>query len=336
MTQLSPADVGMVVKDAGFSGSSAQQMTAIALAESGGRTDAVSKTGDYGLFQINLASHPDVTQACALDPVCAASKAFAISKQGTDFGPWTTFQQGVYQQFMAQASQGLSALLAAPPIKPSDFQFVSQPYGPSALEGFHTGIDLVTADKTPVYAITDGVVHQDLNWTVPGHPVGWAGVLSPDSSPSWSVIYGHLSQFAVPDGTHVSAGQLIGYSGGAVGEQGAGFSTGPHLHFEIDKPGGTSVDPTAFVTGLLGGHGVAAPWGGGPPTVASSSALGGSGAGGGSSSSSSDGGLLSGITDTLKNIALGGFLVLLALLIIGVGLFALFKSSEGAVEGGAV
>jgi murein DD-endopeptidase MepM/ murein hydrolase activator NlpD len=44
-------------------------------------------------------------------------------------------------------------------------------------------------------------------------------------------IYGHLSKILVPVGMNVKRGDLIGLSGST------GASTGPHLHYQIDKYG---------------------------------------------------------------------------------------------------
>lgn len=55
-----------------------------------------------------------------------------------------------------------------------------------------------------------------------------------------STVYGHLSKISVQEGNAVKAGQKIGEVGST------GFSTGPHLHFEIrDK--GMSADPAAYL-----------------------------------------------------------------------------------------
>ena len=56
--------------------------------------------------------------------------------------------------------------------------------------------------------------------------------------------YLHNSQVLVSVGQHVSAGQQISVSGST------GFSTGPHLHFQINRCSngvtGTAVNPAAY------------------------------------------------------------------------------------------
>ena len=61
-----------------------------------------------------------------------------------------------------------------------------------------------------------------------------------DHGDSLSTVYGHLSKISVQEGDTVKAGQKIGEVGST------GFSTGPHLYFEIrDK--GMSADPAAYL-----------------------------------------------------------------------------------------
>ena len=52
-----------------------------------------------------------------------------------------------------------------------------------------------------------------------------------------------MSSLAVTAGQTVTKGDTIGYVGST------GWSTGPHLHFEIRNSGGT-IDPTQFFSGL--------------------------------------------------------------------------------------
>ena len=56
-------------------------------------------------------------------------------------------------------------------------------------------------------------------------------------------LYAHMSSLAVTAGQSVTKGDTIGYVGST------GWSTGPHLHFEIRSSGGT-IDPTQFFSGL--------------------------------------------------------------------------------------
>jgi len=94
-------------------------MAAIALAESGGRTDVINDTPatrDYsvGLWQINYygslragrtASYgsPETLQG---DPNAQAKAAIKLSGNGRNFTPWTTYTHNVYKQFMGPAVAG--------------------------------------------------------------------------------------------------------------------------------------------------------------------------------------------------------------------------------------
>lgn len=91
---------------------------AVAEAESGGDPTKINNTaypnlpgynpvkpGDLpeysvGLWQINIVSHPGYTQAQMEDPVQNAAAAVAISRNGTDFGFWTTYTSGAYRQYV--------------------------------------------------------------------------------------------------------------------------------------------------------------------------------------------------------------------------------------------
>ncbi|MFN0029304.1 MAG: M23 family metallopeptidase, partial [Acidimicrobiales bacterium] len=55
-------------------------------------------------------------------------------------------------------------------------------------------------------------------------------------------LYCHLSQLAVTPGQAITAGTLIGLSGGQPGTPGAGNTTGPHLHLAI-RVNGTAICP---------------------------------------------------------------------------------------------
>lgn len=65
----------------------------IAMAESGGYPYALSPTNDYGLWQINGSHGPG---EATFNPVGNARAAIAISGNGTDWTPWTTYVTGAY------------------------------------------------------------------------------------------------------------------------------------------------------------------------------------------------------------------------------------------------
>jgi len=56
----------------------------------------------------------------------------------------------------------------------------------------------------------------------------------------YSTLYGHLSRIEVSEGQNVQSGDRIG----AIGS--TGWSTGPHLHFEL-RIDGKAVDPTPYL-----------------------------------------------------------------------------------------
>ncbi|MBU0732071.1 LysM peptidoglycan-binding domain-containing M23 family metallopeptidase [Patescibacteria group bacterium] len=97
----------------------------------------------------------------------------------------------------------------------------------------HVAIDIRGPMGTPIYASAAG--------TATNHSGGGYGnYVVIDHGNGWSTLYAHLSSYGVSSGQYVSQGQYIG------GEGSTGWSTGPHLHFEI-RQGGTKYNPLGFV-----------------------------------------------------------------------------------------
>ena len=86
MAVLSAQEIYRYARLAGFSPDQAATMTAIALAESGGNTDAHNPRGENskGLWQINVAAHKDLAGTNLFDPVENARAAFRVSRGGAE------------------------------------------------------------------------------------------------------------------------------------------------------------------------------------------------------------------------------------------------------------
>ena len=106
--------------------------------------------------------------------------------------------------------------------------------GPTSPHG-HTGIDISAAWGTPVAAAADGVV---VSQGDTGDGYGTKIVI--DHPGGFETLYGHLSSAGVDAGDQVRQGQMIGREGST------GYSTGPHLHFEVHQ-GDDLVDPLALL-----------------------------------------------------------------------------------------
>jgi murein DD-endopeptidase MepM/ murein hydrolase activator NlpD len=102
----------------------------------------------------------------------------------------------------------------------------------------HTGVDIGAPMGTEIIAARAGTVV----WAQPddGGPYGNNTLI--DHGNGLSTFYGHQSGFAVTTGEHVSKGQVIGYVGST------GYSTGPHLHFEVHV-NGVPYDPMGWFGG---------------------------------------------------------------------------------------
>ena len=120
----------------------------------------------------------------------------------------------------------------------------------------HNGTDLAGPLGTPIFAARDGKVIKAGpaqgfgNWIIIQHEMDGKRV---------DTVYGHMatSGVLVKTGQEVKAGQMIG----RIGNE--GFSTGPHLHFEIWPDGyknidggtGSPINPQPYLDKASGGSG---------------------------------------------------------------------------------
>ena len=127
------------------------------------------------------------------------------------------------------------------------FQLVAWPADGEVTSGFgprrhpifgvvrpHNGIDLDGDTGDPVRAARSGEV------ILAGTRNGFGKTIVIYHGLGYSTLYGHLNSIAVSEGATVSSGDQIGTVGST------GWSTGPHLHFELRIDGG-AVDPTPYL-----------------------------------------------------------------------------------------
>jgi len=101
----------------------------------------------------------------------------------------------------------------------------------------HAGIDIAADVGTPIFAAADGVVEYS-EWSSGGYG-NLIEVRHPDGS---MTRYAHLNKSLVQAGQKVKQGEQIAEMGST------GYSTGPHLHFEVHTAtDGGSVDPIAYL-----------------------------------------------------------------------------------------
>ncbi len=100
----------------------------------------------------------------------------------------------------------------------------------------HKGIDIAGPIGTPIMAASDGVVTY-AQW----NDGGYGYLVEITHADGSETIYAHNSRILVQKGQKVAQGEQISEMGST------GFSTGPHVHFEVHPAGQGAVNPMAFL-----------------------------------------------------------------------------------------
>jgi len=98
----------------------------------------------------------------------------------------------------------------------------------------HAGLDIAAALRDPIFATAAGTV------SFAGPSGGYGNLVLIDHADGWQSWYAHLSLISVTVGQEVEQGEVIGAAGST------GYSTGPHLHFEL-RHEGRPVDPLVYL-----------------------------------------------------------------------------------------
>jgi murein DD-endopeptidase MepM/ murein hydrolase activator NlpD len=100
----------------------------------------------------------------------------------------------------------------------------------------HRGIDIAAPVGTPIFAAAAGVVIKS-GW----NSGGYGNLVDIQHADGTITRYAHNQRLLVHKGQTVYQGQQVSEMGST------GFSTGPHLHFEIHPSGKKAVNPMAFL-----------------------------------------------------------------------------------------
>ena len=125
-------------------------------------------------------------------------------------------------------------LAAAPSIWPANGTVTSRFGWRWGGSDWHPGIDIAADTGTPIYAAAEGLV------TVSSWQGGYGKQVQIEHGYGVATIYAHNSENVVSVGQKVIKGQLVAYMGST------GFSTGPHVHYEV-RVNGNAVDPAKFL-----------------------------------------------------------------------------------------
>lgn len=102
------------------------------------------------------------------------------------------------------------------------------------VQKLHTGVDISLSLGTPLHATADGVV------SFADRSAGNGNIVVIEHGHGYSTVYAHNTKNLVRSGQKVKRGEIIAYSGST------GFSTGPHVHYEVWVDG-KSVNPAPFL-----------------------------------------------------------------------------------------
>jgi murein DD-endopeptidase MepM/ murein hydrolase activator NlpD len=123
--------------------------------------------------------------------------------------------------------------------RPVEVGWISSPFGPridpfTGKPGFHEGIDFAAPLGTPIHAVAAGVV----TWAGPMD--GFGNMVQINDGEGYSTLYAHAEKLLVHVGETVKRGDVIALVGDT------GWSTGPHVHFEVIKYG-RAINPASFI-----------------------------------------------------------------------------------------
>ena len=289
-----------------FSGDALRTIVAIAQAESGEEqangtvlcnTQAhnpgkppIDIEDSWGIWQINILAHKEVTVAEATDPTFAARYAYKLyADAGKSFGDWGTYTSKAYQKTPAWKNWN-SGGGPAPTISPTAawttqdsmevWPWITRTDGKPAINNpYHStfesgrgavqdGVGIAVGLDVPVTSLTSGTVMaaefgQDVapagqNWNYGGFIIVRSNIPGIGIA---DVFYRHMDTVEVKKDQTVMVGQRLGLSGGQLKggyhPESPQYSTGPHIDVGINpvtlpySSVGKNQDPTQWLQNLI-------------------------------------------------------------------------------------
>jgi murein DD-endopeptidase MepM/ murein hydrolase activator NlpD len=142
-------------------------------------------------------------------------------------------------KYIAKRKEMLASIPSIQPISNKQLTRIASGFGARIdpiykIDKFHAGLDFAAPLGTPVYATGDGNIElAEYNTTGYGNNI-WIR-----HSFGYRTHYAHMLKLKARTGQRVKRGETIGWLGST------GKSTGPHLHYEVEKLG-EKIDPIHF------------------------------------------------------------------------------------------
>lgn len=187
-------------------------------------------------FQLAAAPPPEVTETPAAEE--SQTQDAAVAPLGSE-----AYEPIIQPRTVSPDLPPLSPPENYLPDKPATFNGYGWPAKGVLTSGYgwrwgrmHKGIDIAGPIGTPIVAAAAGVVTY-AQWNSGGYG-NLVEIEHPDGS---LTLYAHNNRILVNEGQKVDRGQQVAEMGST------GYSTGPHLHFEIHPPGQGAVNPMAYL-----------------------------------------------------------------------------------------
>ncbi|TDG95668.1 M23 family metallopeptidase [Cardinium endosymbiont of Culicoides punctatus] len=156
-------------------------------------------------------------------------------------------QKKSYNYILGLANKAASKLRstpAFPPVSKQHLKRISAPFGMRLhpihkVYKEHEGVDFSAPMHTPIYVAANGSV----KW-IKNSKKGYGNHIMIEHGNGFQTMYAHLNKIIVKEGQKLAKGQRIGTVGNT------GFSTAPHLHYEV-YCNGKRVDPIQYFVGEL-------------------------------------------------------------------------------------